>query len=1089
MTASSSVKIGVLSPSDADALAATADRSEGLRSQDFGQRSTHSKHRHHDRHGSRSRSHPRSGGTASRSNGKLEVLTEHDNGQQMTSANSDNSQFKAAFGHTSDTGHHSKKAKSDMKQSASKEWRRMMSSGTMDLKWFPRNGAAWSQWLQILRRRCNKLCDTWHWNVLTTVLTIYALFGDDFRLAVTPQRTDPLFDALTMLCILVFTADILISSLGREEYFLGFFFALDLISTVTLVFDFTWTVEALFCDNASDSSALSQNSQTAKTGLRASRTVRILRLVRLVKLYRAYSAAMERKEQVKRAAAEADRRRQLQPPGEEAKVEEETIEVGETDEDAVKPSDEQQTSEMRVGKKLSDMTTRRVIGLVLVMLFGLPYFEYGSWGLDEFRYSAYMGLEFVYNSWRQWCSSFPAAASGDWTFPCLSPDFDAEAESAGGNSMARKFYEEHLLSYIYYHHDATVGATMWRLHWMGLKSTMLERALGSQSLAEDALGQIARLSQAVYLGSPVSLPASSWDQKFSGGGSWDVDIRPLPDQVKDLLQGKWEGRCQGFVGASIAESESLQTEDSSVCTVTEDLRCTEVEYLVPFTKSQQEKDELQILAAFDARGWTQLEAGLNILQTVFICIVVGLGAMTFSNDANQLLLHPIQRMIAKMETIKDNPVEAMKLGDLEYRREQIEHTLKQEELAKKGRLWRWLFMHTLLRKAKEPMETVILERTIIKLGGLLALGFGEAGAEIIGANMRGGSTSGVHAMVPGQKVDAIICFCSIQHFTHATEVLKEKVMVFVNQVGEIVHGCVDDYNGSPNMNNGEAFLLVWRIGSPTRRMKLADMAIMSLVKMILAINTSPVLAQYREHPGMQQRVQDYRVQVVFGLHCGWAIEGAIGSEFKIDASYLSPNVNMSSRLAHAAGTFGVLLLISHFMINICSQEMAAFCRHIDNAVVAGLGTVIKLFTLDLDWEKLPVKDALGADTMVVKNRWRLRQIREARKNEKWAEDCKIWDAFSSDPLLVTARQDFSEEFFDRFKMALRNYEAGEWLVARDMLLTCHPTPRIRYVDSNTHEDESKWPSDGPTRTLLHFMRSTEYKPPAGWKGHRELVEK
>ncbi len=34
----------------------------------------------------------------------------------------------------------------------------------------------------------------------------------------------------------------------------------------------------------------------------------------------------------------------------------------------------------------------------------------------------------------------------------------------------------------------------------------------------------------------------------------------------------------------------------------------------------------------------------------------------------------------------------------------------------------------------------------------------------------------------------------------------------------------------------------------------------------------------------------------YGLHIGWGIEGAIGSEFKIDASYLSPNVNMSSKL-------------------------------------------------------------------------------------------------------------------------------------------------------------------------------------------------
>jgi len=32
---------------------------------------------------------------------------------------------------------------------------------------------------------------------------------------------------------------------------------------------------------------------------------------------------------------------------------------------------------------------------------------------------------------------------------------------------------------------------------------------------------------------------------------------------------------------------------------------------------------------------------------------------------------------------------------------------------------------------------------------------------------------------------------------------------------------------------------------------------------------------------------------------GWGIEGAIGSHFKIDASYLSPEVNMASRLEGA----------------------------------------------------------------------------------------------------------------------------------------------------------------------------------------------
>jgi class 3 adenylate cyclase len=55
---------------------------------------------------------------------------------------------------------------------------------------------------------------------------------------------------------------------------------------------------------------------------------------------------------------------------------------------------------------------------------------------------------------------------------------------------------------------------------------------------------------------------------------------------------------------------------------------------------------------------------------------------------------------------------------------------------------------------------------------------------------------------------------------------------------------------------------------------------------------------------------NYRVRMGFGLHIGWGIEGAVGSKFKIDASYLSPNVNMAARLEAATKQFGVTLLIS-----------------------------------------------------------------------------------------------------------------------------------------------------------------------------------
>ena len=56
---------------------------------------------------------------------------------------------------------------------------------------------------------------------------------------------------------------------------------------------------------------------------------------------------------------------------------------------------------------------------------------------------------------------------------------------------------------------------------------------------------------------------------------------------------------------------------------------------------------------------------------------------------------------------------------------------------------------------------------------------------------------------------------------------------------------------------------------------------------------------------------NYKVKMGYGLHSGDGIEGSIGSVYKIDASYLSPNVNMASRLEGATKQFGVPLLIRY----------------------------------------------------------------------------------------------------------------------------------------------------------------------------------
>jgi len=86
----------------------------------------------------------------------------------------------------------------------------------------------------------------------------------------------------------------------------------------------------------------------------------------------------------------------------------------------------------------------------------------------------------------------------------------------------------------------------------------------------------------------------------------------------------------------------------------------------------------------------------------------------------------------------------------------------------------------------------------------------------------------------------------------------------------------------------------------------------------------------------------------FGLHQGWAIEGAIGSYFKIDASYLSPNVNLASRLEAATKQYQVPILISGNLQSIFSTNVGQLCREIDIVTVKGSIKPIKLYTIYLN---------------------------------------------------------------------------------------------------------------------------------------------
>ena len=105
--------------------------------------------------------------------------------------------------------------------------------------------------------------------------------------------------------------------------------------------------------------------------------------------------------------------------------------------------------------------------------------------------------------------------------------------------------------------------------------------------------------------------------------------------------------------------------------------------------------------------------------------------------------------------------------------------------------------------------------------------------------------------------------------------------------------------------------------------------------------------QYRDHEGLNRRIQDYQVRLGFGMHVGWAIEGLIGSEYKMDASYLSPHVNISMKLEEANKIYGVPLVISEAVFRVLSEPFKRLCRLMDNAQLKGTAMRMKLYTVDV----------------------------------------------------------------------------------------------------------------------------------------------
>lgn len=80
---------------------------------------------------------------------------------------------------------------------------------------------------------------------------------------------------------------------------------------------------------------------------------------------------------------------------------------------------------------------------------------------------------------------------------------------------------------------------------------------------------------------------------------------------------------------------------------------------------------------------------LSILRTIFVCGVLSLASYFFTNDANTLVLNPIERMLEVVRLIAKNPMaaasdEVQKAGMLSAMQRQQEGNTNNEKAAEEA---------------------------------------------------------------------------------------------------------------------------------------------------------------------------------------------------------------------------------------------------------------------------------------------------------------------------------------------------------------------------------------------------------------------
>jgi class 3 adenylate cyclase len=885
-----------------------------------------------------------------------------------------------------------------------------------------------------INTHCRNIVSSRYYTGFMTLLTVFVLFADDVRLTYFSISSDEAFFVAFFVSFTIFLLEIILYCIVEKSYFVpypSFYFWLDLLAAFSIWLDIPWLwnpMDELKAQSLKSDALMA--GKASRVGTRAAKIVRILRLLRMIRVAK-FLSYEQRSSILHRSVVHdsGDNRNNGSTSPERVR----SNQFSPVSDENAEPTNSAEPS--IVSQKMTRLTNSRVILIVLVCIFVFPFFDTDFESTDSYKGEVY-GLMELHR---------------------LPQD-----RNASGN-IPRDFFKARVQHYI--------------------------RETGHILYLEICP------KSCKTLWNPLTINKWLENIQFQEG---NVDV--LPYNVDTNSQTGWAPSKQVSLSPNNLLKKYRKGIEVVIITV---IGCYDNGGIVTVDENGY-NEACKSTVYINVKDASVQSAINNSMKTLFVMFLLLGSSIVFVWDAEFMVVEPLERMYTLVRRLAENPLGSLNNISTSY-----------------------------ANSTSDEFETVILEKTLTKIGSLLQVGFGHAGANIIAKSMGRGK---LKTLEPGKKVTCVFVYAQIDNYTEIMASLGESAIQYINLVASIVHRSVHVYYGAANKNTGSSFLLAWRIGdgdvvqteveSPKlketetkteqsdckedqarqneaetggggdlmystqliekkskinlahrstrllavkaqklkgggkRSRKISSLELIeSALAAILQIRTRLCLAnkdgqfvQYVHNPALVAALGGpCSVKVRFGMHIGWAIEGAVGSKHKIDASYLSPNVNLAARLANAAPKYGTDLLLSGPVVDVLSKDARKMCRKIDRVTVKGSTMPVDLYVFDL-YDKSP------------------ENFLEARYDAKGRQQAID---FSLNNDLINIYLNRPKKFLKEFHNGVEYYLEGVW----DAAYECFKAA------------VSEVSQDGPTVALMNIIEMHNFTKPNGWDGCRKLVTK